>query len=803
MPTGLQPNWLRRIESARYQWLAHSSKLGLSLTCISHAVFAQPALQRCVQELLDPQRRRSRTLRNPVELSDFEAAETVPPQRQLASLLRDVAGKMTEHLGQVAMAQRQLMHGLQEYLGLDVSGVDVAAMALVQECASAVEKYESILKEAGLAEMQSACDEVLQECDNLLHLRQDRDAAVTERQHYEEKLESLQAASRGVMTEQIARNTDKLNKANRVLESQERKLAAALRVFMYRRPVHFRQMFLALFRKYLSFLTQTLKSIELNGQLATVVDEEEGGARLLVELQDGEQKSVRIENLCPADALRLESPASGSVAALAAAPAADVAASTEESPRRGEGGRLRLDPPRVPCSGGEVEVEPSCGEIVLPEAYLAGREVAKLSWRPLLEVALKNTLGVFLEMQTDRLIISIFQTSGDLAWGSHVATFSHVMEAMEAEEQVGLSLVEAAACSGWPVDILEDFCKWPLVVDSPGSLEIDGQGSFMNFVKYGNHSQAQMCVLRGGLRKLGLSDSLPKALVEACKTQTSTVEAVLSSERLIGASWCKRREIRGGSLRRRLEEAQKEVEGSLLYMAELSKATKRPHHLTGEPCRTLTLRDVKDLQLPPLGDHEGLELPMWDRGHSFVGGRGVGSCLHVDQAWWSNIAKNYTGYKLVAVWSNCDVLQLKGQLFRRPLSKEQTDALRKWHTVSQQLELVGVLGISAFRAALLAPPTYSLLAELEESSSGFDDTLPVLQIAQVVPPRVLIIAGSDSGGGAGLQADLKSCAALGAFSTTAITALTAQNTHGVQGIFPILGFFNTQLVSQFLNDRIL
>ncbi|CAK9032739.1 unnamed protein product [Durusdinium trenchii] len=425
------------------------------------------------------------------------------------------------------------------------------------------------------------------------------------------------------MTEQIARNTDKLNKANRVLESQERKLAAALRVFMYRRPVHFRQMFLALFRKYLSFLTQmgkesekTLelikadlhvgcqaqivglqKSIELNGQLATVVDEEEGGARLLVELQDGQQKSVRIENLCPADALRLESPASGSVAALAAAPAADVAASTEESPRRGEGGRLRLDPPRVPCSGGEVEVEvenlagsisevlvngarcqilqsfPRDGRCVAqievpaisddevggacdvevrsaswhrhvvrepalnyfplmsfiawgpnidatssrpgrpsdvatrrkglisavavtselkplpvapagdsghsqrfyfeveveslaekrtnrtlalgfvwqlphaillgpeslkrpaslwtpdgqmpeqalqlprsfvlggdpPKAYLAGREVAKLSWRPLLEVALKNTLGVFLEMQTDRLIISIFQ----------------------------------------------------------------------------------------------------------------------------------------------------------------------------------------------------------------------------------------------------------------------------------------------------------------------------------------------------------------------------------------------------------
>ncbi len=52
------------------------------------------------------------------------------------------------------------------------------------------------------------------------------------------------------------------------------------------------------------------------------------------------------------------------------------------------------------------------------------------------------------------------------------------------------------------------------------------------------------------------------------------------------------------------------------------------------------------------------------------------------------------------------------------------------------------------------------------------------------PPRVLAIAGSDSSGGAGIQADIKTITMLGGYAMTAITALTAQNTRGVRAVEP-------------------
>jgi hydroxymethylpyrimidine/phosphomethylpyrimidine kinase len=66
--------------------------------------------------------------------------------------------------------------------------------------------------------------------------------------------------------------------------------------------------------------------------------------------------------------------------------------------------------------------------------------------------------------------------------------------------------------------------------------------------------------------------------------------------------------------------------------------------------------------------------------------------------------------------------------------------------------------------------------------------------------RVLVIAGSDSGGGAGIQADIKAIMALGGYAMTALTALTAQNTQGVSAVLPVPPAFLTAQIDAVLSD---
>ena len=75
-----------------------------------------------------------------------------------------------------------------------------------------------------------------------------------------------------------------------------------------------------------------------------------------------------------------------------------------------------------------------------------------------------------------------------------------------------------------------------------------------------------------------------------------------------------------------------------------------------------------------------------------------------------------------------------------------------------------------------------------------------IHVPTLMKGRVLICAGSDSGGGAGIQADIKTVTALGGFATTAITALTAQNTMGVSSIIEVPVNFLLEQIRVVLSD---
>jgi hydroxymethylpyrimidine kinase/phosphomethylpyrimidine kinase/thiamine-phosphate diphosphorylase len=101
-------------------------------------------------------------------------------------------------------------------------------------------------------------------------------------------------------------------------------------------------------------------------------------------------------------------------------------------------------------------------------------------------------------------------------------------------------------------------------------------------------------------------------------------------------------------------------------------------------------------------------------------------------------------------------------------------------------------GSEAHEAAAARAPPPAAAATLREAAAA--------RASQSAVPVVLSIAGSDSGGGAGIQADLKTCAALGAFGTTALAGLTAQNTRGVHAIEPVSEAFLKAQLDAVLSD---
>ncbi|CAK8999819.1 unnamed protein product [Durusdinium trenchii] len=230
--------------------------------------------------------------------------------------------------------------------------------------------------------------------------------------------------------------------------------------------------------------------------------------------------------------------------------------------------------------------------------------------------------------------------------------------------------------SGWPLTVLEDPAKCSSV------SRVDSVAEFRDFVRHGRHSEGEMCILTEGISKLQLTNSIPETLSEVLsqRKKLSAVEALLKTIEQGEDPWTgelfwwppgetRREEVLGEDLRSKLLRYRPFVE--TCYAAELRSSRRGPHPRSCEQTDTLTSLDVKDL----VTSHGSV--PLWDRGHGFLGSSGAGIGLHVDQAWWSNIAKNFYGYKLVALWApGSNVLETcGGELFRKPLCHRHLSAL--------------------------------------------------------------------------------------------------------------------------------
>jgi hydroxymethylpyrimidine kinase/phosphomethylpyrimidine kinase/thiamine-phosphate diphosphorylase len=123
------------------------------------------------------------------------------------------------------------------------------------------------------------------------------------------------------------------------------------------------------------------------------------------------------------------------------------------------------------------------------------------------------------------------------------------------------------------------------------------------------------------------------------------------------------------------------------------------------------------------------------------------------------------------------------------------------------LPIVAIGGIGYANAAAVIDAGADALAVISAIADDPQPTLAARELALLFKRRqpaegaqVLTIAGSDSGGGAGIQADLKTITLLGAYGMSAITVLTAQNTLGVTGVFPAPAAFVRSQAELVLDD---
>lgn len=216
--------------------------------------------------------------------------------------------------------------------------------------------------------------------------------------------------------------------------------------------------------------------------------------------------------------------------------------------------------------------------------------------------------------------------------------------------------------SGWPPHLFDDPEKQPTVVETAKE--------FVQEVLLGKHLD-DVIVLKNGLTKLDMWDAIPQDFLDAVKSSSTVREFLdkLSDERKrelktrlyytetgkwkYGKEKELRKDAQGNSLlsvKEKLDEInrRKEISDNHMYVAELRYIDKYRHPTGNDFTRTFLRRDMKDYVSPDEADC----MLYWDRFDEgvFVGGHESGSPVHVDQVSWSNVGKNWNGYKVVAIW---------------------------------------------------------------------------------------------------------------------------------------------------------
>lgn len=268
----------------------------------------------------------------------------------------------------------------------------------------------------------------------------------------------------------------------------------------------------------------------------------------------------------------------------------------------------------------------------------------------------------------------------------------------------------AAACLdptrdafGQPTELPKDEPIWPIREDQKPDI-VHTAAEFLEVLLFQPHLD-RVVVLPNGIELLGQQHGIPAALTNACIAAGRAPSDKLSGltpmrrflngmgeaqqERFRGRLWhygnpSKEKEVKkSGSKRKALHEVvqvfhEQEAEGAIdkeapLYLTEMRWLDKVRHPLEQtEMVKCATNCDIYDFT------SQARRMPLWERseGGIFVGERGTGSGMHVDQCLWSNVGRNWCGFKLFAIWSWEDRLTIpqemgKGKLLPLPLGDQE------------------------------------------------------------------------------------------------------------------------------------